>query len=217
MIPSPQTSTSATTLAEQLRGVKQELHAMMNGPVSNSMRSMGLNYKVIFGVELPRLQQIAETLPHTAELAAALWKENIRECRLLAGMLMPPNEFDWDLAEVWVEQMHYAEEAECTVMHLFARLDGASDKVFAWISSDEPMHRACGFMLLGRLMAGGAMLGERDAAEFLDHTAAALTDESPLVRSAARNTLLKFMNQNEAQEQAAERMLNNTFPATENE
>ena len=60
----------------------------MNGPVSQSMREKGLAYKVNFGVELPRLREMAEEWPHNYELAAALWKENIRECRLLAGMLM---------------------------------------------------------------------------------------------------------------------------------
>ena len=75
----------------------------MNGPVSQSMREKGLTYKVNFGVELPRLREMAEEWPHNYELAAALWKENIRECRLLAGMLMPTEDFPADLAELWVE------------------------------------------------------------------------------------------------------------------
>lgn len=208
-----QANPSADDTLAQLRDVKRELHAVMNGPVSNSMRAMGLNYKVIFGVELPRLQQLATTFPHTAELASALWKENIRECRLLAGMLMPPESFDWDMAEVWIEQMHYAEEAECSVMHLFAKLSGASDRVFQWISADRPMMRTCGFILLGRLLSQGAQLSVRDADEYLDHTATALTDESTLVRNAAKKTLLKFMNQSERQELAAQRMLQAVFPS----
>ena len=69
------------------------------------MREKGLTYKVNFGVELPRLQQMAQEMPHTYELAARLWKEDIRECRLLAGMLMPAADFQADMAEVWVEQM----------------------------------------------------------------------------------------------------------------
>ena len=79
----------------------------MNGPVSQSMREKGLAYKVNFGVELPRLREMAEEWPHNYELAAALWKENIRECRLLAGMLMPTEDFPADLAELWVEQMNF--------------------------------------------------------------------------------------------------------------
>ena len=60
------------TITEQLRNIKRSLRGVMNGPVSASMREKGLTYKVNFGVELPRLQQMAAGLPHTYELAAAL-------------------------------------------------------------------------------------------------------------------------------------------------
>ena len=115
-----------TQLAEQLRMIKRSLRGVMNGPVSASMREKGLNYKIIFGVELPRLQAMANEFPHTYELAAALWKENIRECRLLAGMLMPTESMDAELARIWVEQMQFVEEAECTVLYLFSHTPWAS-------------------------------------------------------------------------------------------
>ena len=85
--------TAPDSLGEQLRGVKRDLRAMMNGVASASMREKGLAYKVIFGVELPRLQTLAEGLPHTTALARALWSENIRECRLLAPMVHPVETF----------------------------------------------------------------------------------------------------------------------------
>ena len=97
-----------------VRHVKRSLRGMMNGPVSASMRSKGQTYKVNFGVELPRLREMAEELPHTFSLATALWTESIRECRLLAGMLMPPEEFSANDAELWIDSMKETEEAECT-------------------------------------------------------------------------------------------------------
>ena len=45
---------------------------MMSGPVSSSMREKGLAYKLNFGVDAVRLRQLADQLPHTHELAAAL-------------------------------------------------------------------------------------------------------------------------------------------------
>ena len=57
-----------------VRHVKRSLRGMMNGPVSASMRSKGQTYKVNFGVELPRLREMAEELPHTFSLAIALWR-----------------------------------------------------------------------------------------------------------------------------------------------
>ena len=163
--------TQDTELAEQLRHIKRSLRGVMNGPVSASMRDKGLAYKVIFGVELPRLQQMAADLPHTYELAAALWKENIRECRLLAGMLMPTERMDADLATLWVEQMQYIEEAECTVLHLFSHEAWASVKAYEWIASDSEMFQLCGYLLLSRLFMQGSVPNNRDAQEFIDQAA----------------------------------------------
>lgn len=194
-------------LAEQVRHIKRSLRGRMNGPVSASMREKGLTYKVNFGVELPRLQQMAETFEHSYELAAALWKEDIRECRLLAGMLMPTERFDAELAEVWVSQMRFVEEAECTVMHLFSRTDWASGKAFEWIAATDSMHQLCGYLLIARLFMKGAVPSERDAHEYLDQTMTAMKGTDPAVARAAQKALVKFMDLGEAQEQAAEALL----------
>lgn len=203
------------TTEETLRRIKRSLHGMMNGPVSTSMREKGLAYKVNFGVELPRLQAFAAELPHTYELAAALWKEDIRECRLLAGMLMPAERFDGELADLWVSQMRYPEEAECTTLHLFGRLGCASDKAFEWMASPHAMPQLCGFLLMARLLMQGATPNERDQQEFLDQAAAALRSENPATARAAGKALVKFMELGQAQEAAAEEMLNSLqAPAT---
>lgn len=195
-------------LSEQLRYVKRSLHGMMNGPISASMRDKGLAYKVIFGVELPRLQAFSEELPHTYELAAALWKEDIRECRLLAGMLMPTDRMDAELADLWIEQMCYVEEAECTVLHLFVHEPWASNKAFEWIASGQDMRQLCGYLLLARLFMVGNALSVRDAAEYLDQTASVLRQGTQnMVARAASKALVKFMDLGREQEQQAEKML----------
>ncbi len=194
-------------LATQVRLVKQSLRGVMNGIVSASMREKGLGYKVNFGVELPRLQQMSEDFPHTHELAAALWKEDIRECRLLAAMLMPVENFDEELATLWVEQMRFPEEAECTVMHLFSRLDAASSLAFLWISCEEPMFRLCGWLLFCRLFMQGKQPSPRDTEELLDHLETELRSSDRHVALAAHKTLMKFMDLGEEQERMGEALL----------
>ena len=180
------------SLSETLRTIKRSLRGVMNGPVSQSMREKGLTYKVNFGVELPRLRQMAEAWPHTYDLAAALWKEDIRECRLLAAMLMPAEAFDADLADLWVEQMRFVEEAECTVFHLFSHLPYASSRAFAWIARDEQMFRLVGWLLLGRLFANGATPSDRDADEMIDQAMAELPRSGTPVARAAYKALMHY-------------------------
>lgn len=203
-----QTMTSTTELTEQLRHIKRSLRGVMNGPVSASMREKGLTYKVNFGVEIPRLREMSEAFPHTPALASALWKEDIRECRLLASMLMPTEDFDAGLAEIWVEQMRFTEEAELTVMNLFSRCPWASGKALSWMADERRMFRLCGFLLLARLlMQEEKALSERDAYEFLDHCAAALQGSDTAVRLAAGKALTKFMDLGPRQETLGEEML----------
>ena len=180
------------TITEQLRNIKRSLRGVMNGPVSASMREKGLTYKVNFGVELPRLQQMAAGLPHTYELAAALWKEDIRECRLLAGMLMPVEAFGDDLAEVWVEQMRFPEEAAFTVLHLFSRLPYASAVAFEWVAREEEMFQLCGWLLLGRLMVQGMQPAPRDRHELIDQAQAAVACGNMHLRNAAAKVLVRL-------------------------
>ena len=179
-------------LADQLRFIKQSLRGIMNGVVSQSMRVKGLTYKVNFGVEMPRLCEFAAELPHPSALAAALWKEDIRECRLLAGMLQPVEAFPADLAEVWVEQMRFPEEAAFTVLHLFSRLPYASTVAFEWVAREEEMFQLCGWLLLGRLMAQGMQPAPRDRQELLDQAQAAVAGQNMHLRNAAAKVLVRL-------------------------
>ena len=58
---------------EQLKDIKTQLRLSMNGVVSQSMREKGLDYKLNFGVELPRIKSIAATFEKNHDLAQALW------------------------------------------------------------------------------------------------------------------------------------------------
>ena len=198
-------------LAGQLRYVKTGLRGVMNGTVSQSMRDKGLNYKVIFGVELNRLYEMSEELPHTTELAAALWKENIRECRILATMLYPKEEYFEDLADLWVEQMNFTEEAECTVMYLFQHLPFASQKAFEWIARDEEMFQLCGWLLMGRLFMKNMTPTDRDADELLDQVATALRSSHRPVQLAAHKALMKYMDFGPEEEERGDKVLDDFY------
>lgn len=196
-----------TVLQEQLRQVKLHLRGVMNGVVSRSMSDKGLRYRVNFGVDLPRLRSLSAEFTPSASLAAALWKEDIRECRLLAAMLYPVEEYPCELADVWIEQMRYPEEAECTVMHLFCRLPEASQKVFEWIAHEQSMFRLCGWLLLGRLLTLKFRPVERDVHEIFDHLSVALHDENRAVAMAAQKTLMKLMELGPDEERLGEELL----------
>ncbi len=184
------------TVDEQIKEIKTQFRLSMNGVVSKSMREKGLNYKLNFGVELPRLKEIASHYEKNHELAQTLWKENIRESKILAGMLQPIDSFYPEIADIWVEDMQYPEIAEITCMTLFQFLPYAPAKVFEWIADGREFFQLCGFLLAARLLSKGLQLNERAEAEFLDQAQVAVLSDPSQPRKAAILALKKFGMQN---------------------
>lgn len=153
---------------EQIRCIKQELRAAMNGVVSARMRQAGMPYRMVFGVELPRLLDIAREFEPDARLAQQLWHEPIRESKMLAAILMPPEEMLPEVADIWADQMLTAEVAQVCSMYLFSRTCWASEQAFYWIASDSPMRQLCGFLILARLLQQGARMNEQAEIELRD-------------------------------------------------
>lgn len=175
-----------------MREIKSRFRLYMNGPVSQSMRDKGVDYKMNFGIEYPRIREIASAYPAVHELAQALWKENIRECKIMAGLLQPVDTFYPEIADIWIEDMHYPELAEYTVMNLFRRLPYASEVVFRWMADDREYFQLCGFLLMARLLMKGMQPNERSGAEFLDQAYAAVEGETGIVQRAAALALRKY-------------------------
>lgn len=181
--------------------IKRDFRSLMNGTAAASLREKGLHYRLIFGVEWPQLMRLSAEIGKDHDLAQALWKEDIRECRLLAGLIQPVETFSLELADVWIETMHYPEEAQYTVLSLFQHLPHVSEAAFNWIARSEEMYRLCGWLVLARLFMKGLPLNTRSEDEFIDQAETSLQDPSLAVRVAARNAVLKYSLIGEREEQ----------------
>ena len=179
----------------------------MNGMVSQSMREKGMEYKLNFGIEYPRIKEIAAGYEPDHELAQALWKENIRECKILAGLLQPADTFYPEIADIWIEGMDYPELAEYTVMNLFQRLPYASEVVFRWMADEREMFQLCGFLLMARLLMKGERLNERAEAEFLDQACTAVEGDCGPVQKAASVAFRKYAHQSRENKRTVSKQL----------
>ena len=102
-----------------IKDIKQSFRQMMDGATAQSMRQKGVDYHLNWGASLTILRQKADELKAEIQgtdedfchLAIALWKEDVRECKILATMLMPPAQFLPDLAQLWMEQTPTVEMA----------------------------------------------------------------------------------------------------------
>ncbi len=171
-----------------IQDIKKELRAAMNGILSARMREAGAPYKLVFGVELPRLQSIATEFQPSRTLAQQLWNENIRECKLLAAMLMPPQEFLPEIADIWIDEIPTAEVAQVLSMQLISKEPWCATSAFEWIASPSPMRQLCGFLCIARLLQQGAQLQERSAEELKDQAQSLLPNADLALRKAIMAT-----------------------------
>lgn len=177
-------------MEQTIKDIKKELRAAMNGIASAKMREAGAPYKLIFGVELPRLQEIAREFRANHQLAQQLWNENIRESKLLATMLMPLENFVPEIADIWVDEIPCTEVAQVAVMHLFARLPYAPTLAFEWIAHESDNRQLCGYLIIARLLMQGAIFNERSINELEDQMSS-VSDTAPL---ALRKAIMSIEN-----------------------
>ena len=196
---------------EKIKEIKQSFRLMMNGTASRSMREKGADYKLNWGVSLPDLQAMAEEIGKDYELAISLWKEDVRECKILATMLMPPEKMLPEVAEIWMEQTNSQEMAEIAAFQLYQHLDFASILAFRWMASDKMPYLVCAYQILARLFAKGQEPNERGINEYLDQVAIALSDEHAGVRRAAYNSVVHFTQLGEDYEKMARKALDLDF------
>jgi len=181
----------------QLKEIKTQLRLSMNGSASAIMRERGLKYKLNFGVELPRIKQIASQFEKNHNLAQALWKEDIRECKILAGLLQPIDTFFPEIMDIWIETMPSVEIAEMTCMHLFQYLPYAPQKSLQLIANEGEYQQICGYLTIARLLMKKNDMTERAENELLDQAVVSYLGGSFAVRKAVMTALKKYMADNE--------------------
>ena len=185
---------------QTVKEIKQSFRQMLDGAVAKSMRDKGVDYKLNWGATLPRLREMADEMVHGPwsmvndrySLAIALWKENVRECKILATMIMPADVMLPEVTDIWMEQITTQEVAEQAAFNLFQYLPFAPEKAYKWMASDKELYQLCGFHILSRIFMDKREPNERGINEFIDQALAALQGNSLPVRKAAMSAVQRF-------------------------
>ena len=177
---------------QQFKEIKQSFRLMMDGMVAKSMRDKGLEYKLNWGATLPRLREKADEIGKNYDLAIALWKENVRECKVLATMIMPAERMLPEVADIWMEQTPNLEIAEQAAFNLYQYLPYAPAKAYTWMASEKELYQLCGFHIISRLFMNKQEPNERGINEFIDQALVALQGPSIPVKKAAMSAIQRF-------------------------
>lgn len=196
---------------QKLMTIKRSFRLLMNGATSQSMKDKGVGYKINWGVPFIELKKMAQEYGKDYELAIELWKEDIRECKILATLIMPADKMLAEITDIWMEQVRSQEMAEMLAFNLLQHVSYAPVLAYQWMASEQPLYQVAGFQILARLFANGQEPNERGINEFLDQAATALQCDNMGVKHAAANCVMRFADLGEEYEQLARTALRGIF------
>lgn len=125
------------SVPDMIRGIKKEFFAYRNGIVADALRKGGSKSEIIFGLQIPQIAEIAKNLPHSVELADTLWNDSkVRESRLLAAYLYPPEGMSEKKALELVAEVSDREQADILSFRLLKKLPCA-EELYEIISKDR--------------------------------------------------------------------------------
>lgn len=103
--------------------IKQEFFRYRNGIVADALKRAGDPHTMIFGLDVPRLRDMALNIGFDDELASSLWADvNVRESRLLACWIMDPSETREEMALRMAAECITREEADMLAFRLLKRM-----------------------------------------------------------------------------------------------
>ncbi len=83
--------------------VKRNFFSYRNGVIADTLRRAGSQFKIIFGLNMPQIKEIALSIGINRELSERLWRNSTtRESMILAPMIFPISELTVDLARQFI-------------------------------------------------------------------------------------------------------------------
>lgn len=114
-----------------IKEIKKFFFTYRNGMIADTLRKAGMDYKIIFGLNVPQLSDISRRINEDREkLAEELWNDSeVRESRLLACWLFNPENVSEERAMEMMHSVKTREEADILAFKLLRYLPFAKSLI----------------------------------------------------------------------------------------
>jgi len=164
--------------------VIKKLKLLSNPETIISMARYGITPENTYGVPIPNLRKIAKEIGIDRKLAQQLWTTNIRETKILAGMIEDPKMLTEEQIEDWVKGFNYWEICDQCCMNLFEKTEFAYKKAIEWSSRGKEFVKRAGFVLMARLAVSDKKADNDKFEEFFPIIKKEATDDRNYVKKA---------------------------------
>lgn len=136
-----------------MQQLKRRFFAMRNGAVAESLRRQGAPYRIIFGLNLPQIAEIARDFGPDAGLALQL-RDNTatRESMLIAPMLYPAGELTPQLAYEWLAGAPTTEVVDVACLKLIKHVTDPESVISCLAASESSLQHYAAIRLGANLL-----------------------------------------------------------------
>ncbi len=138
------------TTLEKVLEIKLQIMHRMSGEVAENMHLEGIVYKVNYGVTIPELKELAKPYIGDHKLALELFREDIRECKILASLIADPAKLNGEDIDEWASEFTNPEIVEQVCTNLLWKSEYALSRSIEWCLSDDELLRKAGLLIIGR-------------------------------------------------------------------
>ena len=186
----------SSSVDDDVKKIKRSFRLFMNGVASSSMRDKGLEYKINWGIPVTRLRDMAAQYAPSVALAERLWESDVRECKILATMLMPAERFSEPMALSWLSACNNQEMVEMLVFNLVQNMPCVETFVVSLLCSDEHNAPLAALHLVSRLVArqNVAFMTDEVVSSFAQLVIKALNGTDAVLKHAALNSVTRYVD-----------------------
>lgn len=174
----------------------KRLKTLSDPKAVEGMARYGITPQKTFGVSIPNLRKIAKEAGRNRDLAQRLWASDIRETRILAGMIHEPAGVTEDQMESWVKDFDYWEICDQCCMNLFEKTRFAYQKAEKWSQRKEEFVKRAGFVLMARLAVSDKKAEDGQFEKFFPLIKQESTDQRNFVKKAVNWALRQIGKRN---------------------
>lgn len=132
-----------------IQTIKRRFFAMRNGIVADTLRRAGSPFKIIFGLNMPQISEIASDTKQDPDLARQLWaNSSTRESMLMAPMIMPANAISVEESMEWIAKSPSSEVTDVLCHRLLRHHPMSYEMACRMSLSDSDMQRYGAMRLL---------------------------------------------------------------------
>lgn len=148
------------------------------------MARFGIRSAKAFGVNAPKVKELAKKIGTNHELALKLWDTGYLEARTIAAMTANPELVTKSLMNKWVKDFDSWAVCDSACCYLFRKTPYAFDKVFEWANRKEEFVRRTAFSLIAYLTVHDKKRNDEDFLQFIPLIKRYSTDERNFVKKA---------------------------------